>query len=304
MRRAGGGEGTLLSERSLAVRLFSASAAALGATVICYLVMVHTALGQRFDQAAYFGATQDPSPHAGTARDLLHQITGWSLVVVLLLLIGCGLVRRRPLLGIGAALAAGGTVLIAEILKHYIFTRADLSAQGSASGNTFPSGHTATAAACAMALVIVCPPRWRGVVALLGGSYAGVVAVQVQVVGWHRPSDAIGGAFIAFALTSLAAGIFAWFHPLTTDRTSGPLSPYVILALVVVGAAGLSAFGFVQGADALREGASHFAIRHGAYLTGLAVTIGAVAGLVMALLWLIRGVHLDTDRSLRGLPNG
>jgi hypothetical protein len=61
----------------------------------------------------------------------------------------------------------------------------------------------------------------------------------------------------------------------------------------VAGAASLSVVGLVHGTDALREGASHFAIRHTAYLTGLAATIGVVAALLMTLLWLIGGADFD-----------
>ena len=44
--------GTLVSQRNLAVRLFLASLSALGAMGVCYLVMVGTRFGQRFDEAA------------------------------------------------------------------------------------------------------------------------------------------------------------------------------------------------------------------------------------------------------------
>ena len=239
----------------------------------------------------------------GASRDLLNQITAGSLIVVLLLLIAFGLARRRPLLGIGAAMAAGGAVAAADLLKNYVFTRPHLTDQGLAGGNTFPSGHTATAAGCAMALVIVCPPRWRGVVALIGGAYAWIVAAQVQVVGWHRPSDAIGAALLAFSFTSLVAGLLAWFRPAEMEETPGGSSPFTLLALVVVGAASLSIVGFVHGTDALREGASHFAIRHTAYLTGLAATIGVVAALIMTLVWLIRCLDLDAKENVGGLPH-
>jgi hypothetical protein len=225
-------------------------------------------------------------------------MTGISLFVVLLLLIAFGLARGRPLLGFGAAATAGGTVAVADLLKYFVLTRPNLSDQTSGGGNSFPSGHTSTAAACAMAFIIVCPPRWRGAAALATGGYASIVAAQVEVVGWHRPSDAIGGTLLAFTFASFVAGLVAWFRPAKLVKTKRRSPALVVLALEVVGAAVLSFVGLVYGFGALRGGASHIAIRHSAYIAGLAATVGVAAALVMTLVWLVQGVDLDTPTSL------
>ena len=94
---------------------------------------------------------------------------------------------------------------------------------------------------------------------------------------------------VAFAFASFVAGLVAWFRSakLVTTKMGSPA--LAVLGLEVVGAAGLSFVGFVHGFHARRGGASHIAIRHSAYLTGLAAKVGVVAALVLTLVWLIEG---------------
>jgi hypothetical protein len=64
-------------------------------------------------------------------------------------------------------------------------------------GNSLPSGHATAAAAFAIGLTLVAPPRARGLVGVLGATYAAVVGVATLSSGWHRPSDVIAGYLVA-----------------------------------------------------------------------------------------------------------
>jgi membrane-associated phospholipid phosphatase len=281
------------TDPALARRLAVASALAVLAAMACYLVMVRTSLGQRIDNAAFIGARAQSGTAAQTTdTDLLRRITADSLAFVLLVLVALGAVRRRLILGLGGAFAAGVAVVGTHLLKNEILTRPDLVAAGAPlGGNTFPSGHTATAVACAMALVLVAPRRGRGPAALVAGAYGWVTAAQVQTAGWHRPSDAIGAAFLAFASVTAVAAILAARRPV--QRRTGR-QPWLALSLLaLVGAVdGLVCLRTLVGV--LRYLHAHAiglpvsgGISHDAYITGLTVTIAVVVVLLMILVALL-----------------
>jgi membrane-associated phospholipid phosphatase len=215
-------------------------------------------------------------------KTILQEITGYSLGLVLLILVIIGLLRRRPLLGAAAALAAGLAVLATDLSKGHIFTGPPLAP----ASTTFPSGHTATAVACAMALLFVSRPAWRGLAAVVAGSYGWLTAAQVQVAGWHRPSDAIGAAFLAFASVTAVAGIMALVRPVERDRTGPSRWAVAILGAVAVAAAVGTGWGLVNVLGDLRRystATEPTPVHHAAYLTGLALTVEVVVLLLLLL---------------------
>src|SRR5690606_39114784 len=73
-------------------------------------------------------------------------------------------------------------------------------------GNSLPSGHATAAAAFAIGLTLVLPPRARGPVSLVGATYAAVVGVATLSSGWHRPSDVVA-AYLVVGGWAAAAGL-------------------------------------------------------------------------------------------------
>jgi membrane-associated phospholipid phosphatase len=282
----------------LARRLASASVVSVVLAAACYLLMVRTSFGQRLDNAAYLGARSNYTSVAAADTSQLHRITADSLAVALLVLVAIGALRRRLLLGLGAALAAGVAVVVTDVLEYHIATRPNLVGAGpELLLNTFPSGHTAAAVACAMALVLVAAPRWRGVAAVVAGAYGWVTAAQVQTAGWHRPSDAVGGALLAFAAVTAVAAILAAGRPV---RWQPRVHHRVALGLLVVvglldGAVGVvRLLGVVHYLHARALGAPvSGGIRHDAYIVGLTFTVDAVVVLLIALLALLGRADLD-----------
>jgi hypothetical protein len=283
---------------ALARRLALASVVAVLCAAVCYVVMVRTSLGQRVDNAAYYGAQAQYNSTAAAATSPLRRITADSLGVVLLALVGIGLLRRRFLLGLGAAFAAGIAVVGTDLLKYDVLSRPDLTGLGRGHLlNTFPSGHTATAVGCAMALVLVAPPRWRGVAAVIAGTYGWLTAALVQTAGWHRPSDAIGAAFLAFAAVTAVASLLCVGRPVAWRDHGRHRFAMAFLLLV----------GIVDGAVCLRKmvGVLRYlrahalgqpvsgGVGHDAYITGLTITVEVVVVLLMALLALLGGADFD-----------
>jgi membrane-associated phospholipid phosphatase len=266
---------------------------------------VHTSFGHRLDNAALIGANQQHLRTRNHDISILERITGDSFAVVLLALVAFGLARRRPRLGLGVAIAAGGSLVLTELLRKHILHRAYLVHSDTVYPlNTFPSGHTTAAIACALALVVVSPPAWRGISAIVAGSYAGFTAAAVQTAGWHRPSDAIGSAFLSFAAITLVAAIIAAWRPVGSGRRYGHPLAFGVLAVVGVVAGALTA---LNGLRVLRFLLDHTeaynptpAILNDAYHFSVNLTILVVVALLAALLLLLGPNDLDepTARTL------
>lgn len=290
---------------TLARNLLVAAALSAVCAAIVYALFVRTGLGQRFDNAALAGSHQQLPGTRAADISALQRITADSFAVVLVILAAIGVVRRRPRLGIAAALSAGIAVVGTDLLKYDVLPRPFLvRSDYLLAPNTFPSGHSATAIACAFALVVVSPPRWRGLAAVVAGSYGWLTAAQVQTAGWHRPSDAIGAAFVAFtAVTLVTAGVVAW-RPTVRYGGSGHRIALSILGMVWVVAAAITVFDMARvlrflatHADALTFTA---AIQNDAYQISVNLTVVVVVTLLMALLVLIGGHDLDAPRPPTG----
>ena len=101
---------------------------------------------------------------------------------------------------------------------------------------SWPSGHSTAAMTLALCAVLVAPPALRAATALLGGAFAVGVGYAVLVLGWHYPSDVLGGFLMAGLWTSLAVAVLhrveapepAWrpaWEPLARSARSPPSSP-------------------------------------------------------------------------------
>ena len=59
--------------------------------------------------------------------------------------------------------------------------------------NSWPSGHSTAAMTLALCAILVAPPVLRTAAAILGGAFAVGVGYALLVLGWHYPSDVLGG---------------------------------------------------------------------------------------------------------------
>jgi membrane-associated phospholipid phosphatase len=284
---------------SLCRRLLLAAATSALLAVIVYVLAVHTSLGQRFDNAALLGAHGQRNTTRVGDISLLKRITVDTFAGALIVIAVLGFVRKRPRLGVALAASAAIAVVATHFLRTTLLHRPYLvRSDAFYPANTFPSGHTATALGCALALVVVSPPAWRGISAVLAGSYAWITAAAVQTAGWHRPSDAIGAALLAFATVALiAAGLAAW-RPTGSGRRFGHLPAFAVLGVVWLVAGTLSVLNAAR--------VLHFLVGHAdaltptqrvldeAYLCSVNLTVVVVVTLLATLL-IILGPH-DLDQ--------
>jgi hypothetical protein len=132
----------------------------------------------------------------------------------------------------------------------------------------------------ALCAVLAVPARWRPAAAAAGGLFSLAVAYAILVLGWHFPSDVIGGFLVAALWTSFAVAAVAKLDELRPPRVE-PVRRSALAAgapAVLVGAALLGAV--LSALDRPRTVAA-YAQDHTAFLLG-AATIAALAALLTA----------------------
>lgn len=262
------------------------------ALAVLYLVFVRTHAGQRVDEAVLAGRLASPRARAA-ADDLLTTISAGSVALVLALLAGQALVRRRYALAVVAFAVILGSVATTEVLKHTLLTRPDLVASPLPQ-NSFPSGHTTTAFAVGIAAALAAPARWRRLAAAGAFVYGTAIGVATIAAGWHRPSDVAGAllvvtgwaAAVVLAVTLADRGAFGRERadPDGAGRSSwarrGDLKGYVLVALGALALGWAATVAIVAGH---RAGAIELTKLNAAFVAACA-GIAALAALLLATL--------------------
>lgn len=122
-----------------------------------------------------------------------------SLLALLAAVCGIGLYfgRRREV--IAAIVIVAGANLTTQLLKVVLEHARHKAWEHGVElpwANSFPSGHTTAAASIAVALLFVVPARRRFDAAAAGLLLTAAVALSVVILGWHYPSDVLGGLLV------------------------------------------------------------------------------------------------------------
>jgi membrane-associated phospholipid phosphatase len=188
--------------------LAAAGFAAAGGLV--WAVALRTADGVRLDahaladftDAGRHGAKLPAEVFVRLADPLPFALLSGAVLTVALVRGG---VRLAAILGIGLL----GACLTTQALKQFTADPRgiELVPYGHVATAAWPSGHTTAATALALCLVAVVPARLRPHAAATGATLAFAVALSVLLLGWHFPSDVLGGFCVAAAwmLCGLAA---------------------------------------------------------------------------------------------------
>jgi membrane-associated phospholipid phosphatase len=208
----------------------------------------------------------DPAPYG---------LIGLALVVM-------ALARRRGRVAIAIVVVLVCAAVTSEALKPLLShpRPQEWLGKGQIAAASWPSGHATAAMALALCGVLAVPARWRAAAATAGGLFSLAVAYAILTLGWHFPSDVIGGFLVAALWTSLAVAAIVRLDELRPPRAE-PIrrSPLAESApLILVGAA----FGgaLLIAADRPRAIAT-YAQEHPAFLLG-AATIAALAAILTA----------------------
>ncbi|MEK6271223.1 MAG: phosphatase PAP2 family protein [Actinomycetota bacterium] len=147
-----------------------------------------------------------PTP---VANVILHSADPLRLAVMLVVLFACGwaLGRRREALG-AVALVAGANLtglILAMALAHPRFY--PILGSDQVGADAYPSGHATSAMSIALAAVLVAPARLRVAVASVAAAYVIAVSTSLVVLGWHFPSDVLGGLLVSSGFFFLVVAI-------------------------------------------------------------------------------------------------
>ena len=167
--------------------------------VLVVEVFVGTIRGQMLDTIALEGNSFGRRTAAETLNAALQAISVVSVALILVTIAVVAVARRRYTLAVMSIAVVVGSCLTTLLLHYHVLTRPVLGVdpERDLAGNSLPSGHATAAAAFAIGLTLVLPPRARGAAGLLGAGYAAVVGVATLSSGWHRPSDVIASYLIA-----------------------------------------------------------------------------------------------------------
>jgi undecaprenyl-diphosphatase len=187
----------LLGVLTTSRRRLALSAAGLAVGFVVLAVRVTVAGGVPGDQALLESLQPGSAADVDGPARAVDLATGSQVIaVVAALLAGALLLTGRVRDAVFVGLAVGGVLLANPLLKRAVDRpRPDLlAAPGDVSPLSFPSGHAAATAACAVTVVLLAAgTRWsRAVVATAAVLVLGTGASQL-VLARHHPTDLLGG---------------------------------------------------------------------------------------------------------------
>ena len=125
------------------------------------------------------------------------------------LILMAGAFRRclaaAAIIAVGFACAVAGAELLKHALPWHALLPRDSRLPLDLQRHTYPSGHTTIGTSLSIALVLLSSTRWRLWMAVIAGLFSASFATGVLFVGWHRPSDALGGIFWSGSCMALTA---------------------------------------------------------------------------------------------------
>jgi membrane-associated phospholipid phosphatase len=206
------------------------------------------------------------------------------------LLVGVALLRRRPLMAAVVPVVLVGANGCTQLLKPALadLRIIDVGRMDRVYTGSWPSGHATASMSLALCLVLVVGPRLRPLAALVGAAYAIGVGYALVALGWHLPSDVLGGYLVAAGFTLLGAAVLAALEtrrPVPAAPRAGPPAaiPWAEAAASAATLAAAAALGLVHEHPQLAAATT----RHAETLL-VACVIGALglaltAGLALAL---------------------
>jgi membrane-associated phospholipid phosphatase len=165
---------------------------------------------RHFDASALEGFVELPRGRGQTFAEWISQFGDpGSVAIIGVLLSGVALLRGRPRIAVAVLLLVLATSLSSQALKAILSYPREPALVGAAA---FPSGHSTAAMTLAFCGVLVAPARLRPLAAVLGLVFALSVAFGVVALGWHFPSDVLGGYLLATGWTLAVVSALLWLE--------------------------------------------------------------------------------------------
>ena len=189
--------------RSPSIAAIGALSAALAAALV-YLASFMSGGARWLDALALHGFLEvGDSPVRPLAMGLAHLADPAPFATLGIALAVIALVRERPRSALAVAVILVGGGITSQTLKPLLGEQRVLEIASA----SWPSGHATASMSLALCAVLVAPPLLRPLAAAVGVVYTLGVSYGLLAIGWHLPSDVIGGYLVAatWALAALAA---------------------------------------------------------------------------------------------------
>jgi len=270
----------------------ASAGAALALLILTWFLTFHVGVLRRADVRILGGFADLRRPRVDPVASFIANLCDPQPYVYFVgALVGLALARRRPRVALMIGVIVFGANATTQLLKPLLAEpRFVLSGQTPIGAASWPSGHATAAMSLALCAVLAAPARLRPVMAALGAVFAVAVSYSFLTLGWHYPSDVLGGFLVAAAWALLGLGALLAVdarHPrrVSTGVAERPsrgeaLGPSGAVSLGVLVLAGLVAIARPRAMVA-------YAQAHATFVAG-AATIGALAlalalGLMLAL---------------------
>ncbi|HEV2773971.1 MAG TPA: phosphatase PAP2 family protein [Solirubrobacteraceae bacterium] len=206
-----------------------------------------------------------------------------------ILLATVALLRRRYLMAALVPVILVGANATTQVLQTALadVRLIELYGVGTVYPGSWPSGHATAAMSLALCLVLVVGPQVRALAAVAGAAFAIAVGYALVALGWHLPSDIVGGYLIAATFTLLGAAALARLEADRPERARGaPAAALVPMRALAAGTAAVLALGatvvLVEAPGMTLDALEHpTAIAAGVAIAALGLTL--TSGLALAL---------------------
>lgn len=190
--------------------------------------------------------------------------------------------RGRPRVAVTLAVILLCASETTELLKPLLSGPRDQMPGNPLSDASWPSGHATAAMSLCLCWVIAVPSRWRPAVAAVMAAFAIAVCYSFLELGWHYPSDVLGGFLVATVWTLLGIAALSVYErrrpsPVADASVSFSLTQALGPPAVLV-AAGLVLAALLAIADP--HGVSSYAHGHKWFVVGVCAI--AVLGFTLA----------------------
>jgi membrane-associated phospholipid phosphatase len=147
-----------------------------------------------------------------------------SFVILAAMPVLVALFRGRPRVAITLALILLGANETTELLKPLLAAPHDPVVGHVVSDASWPSGHATAAMSLCMCWIIAAPSRLRPAVAAIMGAFAIAVCYSFLELGWHYPSDVLGGFLVAGTWTLVAVAALITYEAHRSGLAAGERS--------------------------------------------------------------------------------
>jgi membrane-associated phospholipid phosphatase len=257
-----------------------------------WALALHVGRGRWLDASVLGGFVGLRRPAVDPAAQALASL-GDAIPVTLLgvALVAWALVQDRPRSALAVPVVVAGAGLTAQVLKPLLADPrvCHCLADGRVADASFPSGHATAVMALALSGVLVAPARWRPLAAAVGAALTVATSYALMTMGWHYPSDVLGGFLVAatwalLAVAALRAADARW--PARSGRVAAVrLGQALAPTALIAGLAGVAVLGVVALRPAQVAG---YLQAHTTFAVGAAALAAAAAALAAGLALALR----------------